>query len=140
MAGGKSRIEFFGTSELLKKIEKAGGNVEKACTDALRASVQAPKEEMLDFIRTLPFETKHGHHPTGQTEDSFVEEIRNEKGKIYCEVGFSIRKGGIAALFLNLGTPKITPSFFIENAIDHNIDKIKADQLKALNEAFRELR
>lgn len=132
MAGGKSRIEFFGTSELLKKIEKAGGNVEKACTDALRASIQAPKQEMLEYIRQ--------HHLTGQTEDSFVEEIKNENGKIYCEVGFSIRRGGIAALFLNLGTPKISPSFFIDDAIDHNIDKIKADQLKALNEAFRELR
>lgn len=131
MAGGKSRIEFFGTSELLKKIEKAGGNVEKACTDALRASVQAPKQEMLQYIRQ--------HHLTGQTEDSFVEEIKNENGKIYCEVGFSIRRGGIAALFLNLGTPKIRPSFFIDDAIDHNIDKIKADQLKALNDAFREL-
>ena len=131
MAGGKSKIEFFGTSELLKKIEKAGENVEKACADALRASVETPKQEMLQYIRQ--------HHLTGQTEDSFVEEIKNENGKIYCEVGFSIRKGGIAALFLNLGTPKIRPSFFIENAIDHNIDKIKADQLKALNEAFREL-
>ena len=132
MAGGKSRIEFFGTSELLKKIEKAGGNVEKACADALRASIQAPKQEMLEYIRQ--------HHLTGQTEDSFVEEIKNENGKIYCEVGFSIRKGGIAALFLNLGTPKIKPSFFIDDAIDHNIDKIKADQLRALNDAFRELR
>ena len=131
MAGGKSKIEFFGTSELLKKIEKAGENVEKACADALRASVETPKQEMLQYIRQ--------HHLTGQTEDSFVEEIKNENGKIYCEVGFSIRKGGIAALFLNLGTPKIRPSFFIENAIDHNIDKIKADQLKALNDAFREL-
>ena len=132
MAGGKSKIEFFGTSELLKKIEKAGGNVEKACADALRASVQTPKQEMLEYIRQ--------HHVTGQTENSFVEEIKNENGKIYCEVGFSIRKGGIAALFLNMGTPKIKPSFFIENAVDHNIDKIKADQLKALNDAFRELR
>lgn len=132
MAGGKSRIEFFGTSELLKKIEQAGKNVEKACEDALRASIQTPKQEMLEYIQQ--------HHLTGQTEDSFVEEIKNENGKIYCEVGFSIRKGGIAALFLNLGTPKIKPSFFIENAVDHNIDKIKADQLKALNKAFRELR
>ena len=139
MAGGKSKIEFFGTSELLKKIEKAGGNVEKACEEALRRSVEKPKQEMLDFIRTLPFETKHGHHPTGQTESSFTEEIKTENGKIFCEVGFSIRKGGLAALFLNLGTPKIRPSFFIENAIDHNIDQIKADQLRALNEAFREL-
>lgn len=132
--GGKSRIEFFGTSELLKKIEKAGGNVEKACEDALRKSVQKPKAEMLEYLTNKP-------HPysTGQTKDSFTEEIKTENGKIYCEVGFSIRKGGLAALFLNLGTPKIKPSFFVDNAIDHNIDEIKRVQLEALKEAFREL-
>lgn len=139
MAGGKSRIEFFGTSEILKKIEAAGGNVEWACAEALKKSVEAPKAEMLDFIRTLPFSTKHGHHPTGQTEDSFVEEITQDGNKIYLELGFSIRKGGIAALFLNLGTPKIKPTFFIENAIDNNIDAIKKAQLDALKETFRGL-
>lgn len=132
MAGSKSRIEFFGTSELLKKIERAGGNVEQACMDALKASVQKPKEEMLQYIRQ--------HHLSGQTEESFVEEIKQENGKIYCEVGFSIREGGLAALFLNLGTPRIKPSFFIDNAVDHNIDEIKKAQLEALNKAFRELR
>lgn len=132
MGGSKSRIEFFGTSELLKKIEAAGGNVEKACMDALKASVQKPKEEMLQYIRQ--------HHLSGQTEESFVEEIKQENGKIYCEVGFSIREGGLAALFLNLGTPKIKPSFFIDNAVDHNIDEIKKAQIEALNKAFRELR
>lgn len=132
MGGSKSRIEFFGTSELLKKIERAGGNVEQACMDALKASVQKPKEEMLQYIRQ--------HHLSGQTEESFVEEIKTENGKIYCEVGFSIREGGLAALFLNLGTPRIKPSFFIDNAVDHNIDEIKKAQLEALNKAFRELR
>ena len=133
MAGGKSRIEFFGTSELLKKIEKAGGNVEKACADALKRSLEKPKQEMLQVIKE--------HHLTGDTEKSFVEEIKTENGKIYCEVGFSIRKGGIAALFLNLGKPKkIKPEFFIDNAVENNIDEIKRAQLEALNEAFRELR
>lgn len=131
MAGGKSKIEFFGTSEILKRLEAAGANVEQACVDALRASVAAPKAEMLDFIRA--------HKLTGQTEDSFVEEIRQEGNKIYLELGFSIRKGGIAALFLNLGTPKIAPTWFIDNAVDHNIDAIKKAQLDTLHEAFRGL-
>lgn len=131
MGGSKSRIEFFGTSELLQKIEKAGGNVEKLCAEALKSSVQKPKEEMLQFIRE--------HHLTGQTENSFVEEIKTENGKIFCEVGFSIKGGGLAALFLNLGTPKIKPSFFIDYAVENNIDEIKKAQLEALNKAFREL-
>ena len=131
MAGGKSKIEFFGTSEILKKIEQAGGNVVKACEDALRKSLDKPRAEMLEFIRA--------HKATGQTEASFVEEIKREGDKIYCEMGFDIKKGGIAALFLNLGTPKIPPTFFIDNAVDHNIDEIKKTQLDALQKAFREL-
>lgn len=131
MAGGKSKIEFFGTSEILKKIEAAGGNVEQACMDALKKSTEIPKKEMLDFIRA--------HKLTGVTENSFVEEIRQDGNKIYLELGFSIRKGGIAALFLNLGTPKIKPTWFIDNAVDHNIDAIKKAQIDALKEAFRGL-
>lgn len=131
MCGRKSRIEFFGTSELLKKIERAGGNVEQACVDALKASIQKPKDEMLQYIRQ--------HHLTGQTEESFTEEIKQENGKIFCKIGFSIKDGGLAALFLNLGTPRIKPSFFIDYAVDHNIDEIKKAQLEALNKAFREL-
>lgn len=131
MAGGKSKIEFFGTSEILKKIEQAGGNVEQACFDALQKSVEKPKAEMLDFIRA--------HRLTGVTEDSFVEDIKQEGNKIYLELGFSIRKGGIAALFLNLGTPKIAPTWFIDNAVDKNIDAIKKAQLDALKETFQGL-
>lgn len=131
MAGGKSKIEFFGTSEILKKIEAAGGNVEQTCMDALKKSAEIPKKEMLDFIRA--------HKLTGVTENSFVDEIRQDGNKIYLELGFSIRKGGIAALFLNLGTPKIKPTWFIDNAVDHNIDTIKKAQIDALKEAFRGL-
>ena len=131
MAGGKSRVEFYGTSEILKKMGAAGANVEQACVDALQKSIAAPKAEMLDFIRA--------HKLTGVTENSFVEEIRQEGNKIYLELGFSIRKGGIAALFLNLGTPRIAPTWFIDNAVDHNIDAIKKAQLDALKEAFRGL-
>lgn len=137
--GGKARIDFYGSSELLKKLERAGANVEKCIVDALQKSVEKPKNEMLDFIRTLPFETMHGHHPTGQTEDSFVTELKQEKGQIFLKVGFDIKKGGIAAIFLNYGTPKIAPSFFIDNAVEHNIDEIKRAQIDALNKAFEEL-
>lgn len=131
MASGKSKVEFFGTSEILKKIEQAGGNVEQACLNALQKSIEKPKQEMLDFIRA--------HKLTGVTEESFVEEIKQEGNKIYCELGFSIRRGGIAALFLNLGTPKIAPTWFIDNAVDKNIDEIKKAQLDALQECFRGL-
>ena len=113
-------------------MEAAGANVEKCIVDALQKSVEKPKEEMLQYIRQ--------HKLTGQTEESFTTEIKHEGNKIYLKVGFDIKNGGIAAIFLNYGTPKIAPSFFIDNAIDHNIDEIKRAQLQALNEAFEGLR
>lgn len=129
--GGKSKIDFYGSSELLKKLERAGANVEQCIVDALQKSVEKPKEEMLQYIRQ--------HKLTGQTEDSFTTEIKHEGNKVYLKVGFDIKKGGIAAIFLNYGTPKIAPSYFIDNAIEHNIDEIKRAQLEALNKAFEEL-
>lgn len=130
--GGKSKIDFYGSADFLKKLEKAGADVEKVVADALEKSAEKPKEEMLQYIRQ--------HHFTGQTEESFTTEVKHEKGKVFLKVGFDIKKGGIAAVFLNYGTPKIAPSFFIDNAIDHNVDEIKRVQLEALNEAFRELK
>lgn len=130
--GGKARIDFYGSSELLKRLEAAGANVEQCIVDALQKSVEKPKEEMLQYIRQ--------HKLTGQTEESFTTEIKHKRNKIYLKVGFDIKKGGIAAIFLNYGTPKIAPSFFIDNAIDNNIDEIKREQLQALNEAFEGLR
>ncbi len=128
----KSRIDFYESSELLKKLEKAGANVEKVVADALQKSVEKPKAEMLEYIRQ--------HHYTGQTEESFTTEIKQEGDKVFLRLGFDIKKGGLAAVFLNYGTPKMAPSFFVDNAIDNNIDEIKRAQLAALNEAFKELK
>lgn len=129
--GGKAKIDFYGSSELLKKLERAGANVEECIVEALQKSVEKPKEEMLDYIRQ--------HKLTGQTEDSFTTEIKHEGNKVYLKVGFDVKKGGLAAIFLNYGTPKIAPSWFIDNAVENNIDEIKRAQVEALNKAFEEL-
>lgn len=131
VTGGKAKVEFFGSSELLKKLEKAGANVEKEVAKALQQSIQKPKNEMLDYIRQ--------HKLTGDTEKSFVEEIEINKNIVNCTIGFSVRKGGLPAIFLNLGTPKIDATFFIDKAIENNIDEIKRVQLEVLQNAFKEL-
>lgn len=128
---GKTRVDFYGGSDLLQKIEKAGGNVEEALIKALKKSLDKPKQEMLDFIKQ--------HHLTGVTEDSFVEEIEIDKGVITARIGFSVKKGGLPAIFLNVGTPKMPPTWFIDNAVEQNIDYIYSEQKKALQDALREL-
>lgn len=129
---GRGKIEFFGSSELLKKLEAAGANVEQCVIDALHKSVEKPKAEMLEYIR------QHKH--SGATEESFSEEIKKEGDKVFVKVGFDIKKGGLPAVFLNYGTPRIAPSFFVDNAIDNNIDEIKRAQIDALNKAFKGLK
>ena len=126
---GKASIEFYGTAELLRRIEEAGRNGEREIADALVASAEKPKEDMLKVIRE--------HRYTGLTESSFREELKNEDGTIIYKIGFSIKDGGIAALFLNLGLPrKIEPSYFIDRAVEDNIDEIKRVQLEVLKRAF----
>lgn len=129
----KSKIEFYGSSEILKQLEQVGANVEEEIIKAIRKSAVKPSNEMLSYIRR--------HRRSGRTENSFTEEIKSKDGVISAEFGFSVRKGGLPALFHNLGTPRKAPpaSWFIDNAVENSIDEIIAEQNKALMESFREL-
>lgn len=129
----KARVQFYGSSELIKKLEKAGANIEKEIVNALHKSIQKPKEEMISFMQTSP------ERKTGRTINSWVEEIKSENGQIIMEAGFSTRKGGIASIFWNLGTPYRTPTFFVDKAVEENVDEIKRIQEEALRAAFKEL-
>lgn len=129
----KARVQFYGSSELIKKLEKAGANIEKEIINALHKSIQKPKEEMISFMQTSP------ERKTGRTINSWVEEIKSENGQIIMEAGFSTRKGGIASIFWNLGTPYRTPTFFVDKAVEENVDEIKRIQEEALRAAFKEL-
>lgn len=126
--GGKTYINFYGDKELIKKLDSIGANVEKVCAEALTLSVQKPKQEMLDFISQ--------HRKTGITESSFEEEIKVEDGVITAVVGFQPPKG-LPALFLNLGTPTIEPTFFVDKAVENNLDEIRNIQLKYISEMFK---
>lgn len=129
----KGKIEFYGDSEILKKLEEAGQNVEEAITTAIRKSAEKPADEMLSYIRK--------HRRSGRTENSWTESIKSKDGVITAEIGFSVRKGGLASIFWNYGTPRKAPSahWFVDNAIDKNIDEIIEAQNVALRNAFKGL-
>lgn len=125
-------INFYGSSDLLKKIEAAAGSIEKSVETALRKSSEKPKKEMLNYMGK--------HRRSGATEESFRETFeRGKDGKFIYKLGFDIKKGGLPALFLNYGTPKIPPSFFIDNALENNIDEIIKIQNDTLQEILKEL-
>lgn len=130
----KSNFEFYGSEEILKSIEEAGANVEQEIVKALRFSAQKPSDEMQSFIR--------GHKARGLAEKSWVENLKiSKKGIIDFEAGFSVRKGGLGAVFHNLGTPRLAPaaSFFVDKAVDDSIDSIIAAQQDALIKSFRNI-
>lgn len=125
-------LDFYGSSDLLKKIESAGGNVEQAVSKAVARSMEAPKRDMQTFISS--------HHLTGMTEDAFGETpFEWKNGVLEYAVGYDMKKGGIAALFLDVGTPTMPPSYFINHAVEKNITEIRDAQQKALKEIFRGL-
>lgn len=137
-ASKTGRIDYYGTDEIIQKLKKLGANVEEALALALERSAEKPKQEMFDFIAQK-------HHRTGDTEKSLLTEIEIDKKtrKIYLRVGFNLDKEdgkpGLPALFLNYGTPKQEPTFFIDKAIRNNIDEIKKTQQETLEELAKYL-
>ena len=130
---GRAKIEFYGSSEIIKQLEAAGADIEKEIVSAIRKSAVKPSNEMLGFIRR--------HKRSGRTEDSFTEEIKSKDGVIEASFGFSVRKGGIASIFFETGTPRQAPPayFFISNAVDNSIDEIIKEQNAVLMKSFKEL-
>jgi hypothetical protein len=125
-------LEFYGASDLLKKIEAAGGDVENAISQAVVRSMASPKNDLQAFMTS--------HHLTGVTERSWGEtSIEWKNGKLEYAVGFNLKKGGIGALFLDVGTPKQSPTYFIYNTVQRNLTKIRDAQQQALQEIFKEL-
>lgn len=129
--GKHSVLELKGFDALTKKLDKSEKEIKSAIEEALIKSSKYPKKDMMDFIKK--------HHDTGLTEDSFVDATVYWKGTI-CkgDMGFSIDRGGIAALMLDIGTPKIKPKFFIYYAVNNNRQLIREEQQKALEKILEE--
>lgn len=123
-----SKIKITGVSEIVKKLEKMNADVEKAVVDAVKESSKPVENELLAYIRE--------HKYSGLTEESYVAEFRSEKGKSYVRIGFSVRDGGIAAIFLNYGTPRMAPSYFIQHALDKYEGQINSSVQRALKELY----
>ncbi len=130
--GGVS-LDFYGFEELLQKIVNAGGNLETALTRSLVASSKPIEHDLLNYMEK--------HRLTGKTIESFqnVYDVDRIGGYIRYKLGFDIKQGGLPALFLDLGTPKIKPSFFVYYAFMNNADNVKKEQEIALREVFKEL-
>lgn len=127
----KEIVLFSGFEEMINKIEKAGGTAEKAAAAAVKEDAEWTRQQLLDFIKK--------NKETGATEASLIAvNVEAFRGKISCKVGFSIDNGGLAAIFLNYGTPKIAPTLFIDKAFN-NKKKHQEIQEKAMQKILSEI-
>lgn len=147
-------LEMYGVSELLKKIEAAGGKADEACIKAANDSMKIVGDHAQDFMNK--------HKVTGETVGSFEQTPAKvtKKGQITASVGYNINEGGLNAIFLDVGaphrkttvghrgvtgTPKQNPQkglFWRYYAVNDSqqVKKIKEAQHNALNEILGELK
>lgn len=127
-------MQFYGFEELAKKLDGISeSDIKKIIEDCLQKSSEPIKNDMLEFMKA--------HHDTGQTEESFITTDLVWEGNV-CKgnVGFDIDKGGIASIFLDVGTPKQKPYYFIYYAVNNNMDKVKKIQSQALKDILEKVR
>lgn len=138
-------IEMYGVSELLQNIEAAGGKADKAVKKAVDASLEYVGMKMQLFMME--------HRETGETYLSFeqkkassrsaskVDDVKyKSKGSVVVgNVGYNIEKGGLPAIFLDVGTPKQKPYFFRYYAIEESRQQIEEIQRATLNEILADL-
>ena len=103
----KCTMSFTGFEEIVRDIEKIGGDLPGAIEKAVEKSGEIATQEYLKVVDK--------HRYSGITEDSIVKNLKakNDGRRITLQTGFDLKKGGSASIFLDRGVPTIKPLKFI---------------------------
>lgn len=132
-------LNLVGFDELLKKIEDAGGSVNGAVDSCMRQSAQIQQDELKAQMR----KKKVGNSLTNRMP---APEIKWDGNVCVTRVGY--KKGeyapknlsdGYKAVFINYGTPRISPREFIKAAQNKAKPQIKKAQEECLNKIIGRL-
>lgn len=153
----------FDAKDLINKIESVGGNVKPALEKAAKQGMFLCHKDMLAFIKEhhVSGETEDslldpnamemywGKAAKKKWVGSTTKGIKGftgggvqvvgEEDVLFCELGFDVRKGGLPALFLDIGTPTQKPFFFIYYAVENNLTKVHAIQKEELMKILKGL-
>lgn len=134
MAKNTMKLDLKGVSDLLERIQKVGGNIDAAAEKALVESAKPFVEDLKSGIKK--------HRRTGLTEASLNDptQLQREGNQLTLNVGFDLGKGGLPALFLEYGTPRMKPESFIRPAIQRNQPKARKIQQEILSQILEDLK
>lgn len=126
-------VEMYGVSDLLNKIEAAGGKVDEAVKKAVNNSLEQVGMKMQLFML--------GHKESGETYSSYEQIMASiQDNKVEAMVGYNVKNGGLPAIFLDVGTPKQKPFFFRYYAVENSRKQIEEIQRATLNEILEGLK
>ena len=142
MAKSGITLKLDGFEKLLKDIENAGGSINKSVNSAMKQSAQIMQAELKKQMR--------GASPKGVASDLVNRmpppSIEWDGNECRAEVGYE--KGsynpkniddGYKVVFINYGTPRITPRKFIDKAKRKAKKPIKKQQEECFNKILKRL-
>ena len=125
-------LEITGVSELLKKIEKAKGDAVPAVAEMAKKSLEVIGENANQFMA--------GHKMTGDTLRSYEMHARIEGDTVKGVVGYEVKKGGLPAIFLDVGTPTQKGHFWKYYAVENTRKQVEQIQQETLKKILEDLR
>lgn len=165
----------FDAQKLANAIEKAGGNIKPAIERAARKSLPIVQREFQAFAEQHKRSGEMANSLVDPSQTNFIwgknakkrfvatttkgvkgftggsVQVVSEDDCLYFEYGFDIERGGIKALWLDVGTPKRPPTkkgkntgkvkgtYFIFYAVERNLSKIHAIQKAELMKILEDL-
>lgn len=128
MARATLKFDTSPFEDLIEKLDKAGGNVKEAVTDALEQAAETIEDDTREAVKESNLPAK-GKYSKGKTEKSIIERSRVEwvGSTASVSVGFDYGKQGAGGLLIT-GTPKMKP--------DRQLNKIYKQKkyMKQINE------
>lgn len=128
MASLKFETPSFG--KLLEQLNVADGSLEAGVVDAFNS--------MTEVIQPAIETNIEKHQQSGMTEGALVKqpEIKREGNTFSIEYGYE-QKEGVAAIFLEYGTPRMKPTPTLKPAINGNRHKLRRLQKEAVMKRMR---
>lgn len=107
MAKNKIGLQFDGLEDIINRLEKAGGNVQEAVEESLKASKQYVTDALLRDTTKANYPAG-GKYSTGELAKSIDSDmsVKWNGNTAEINVGYDFKKGGLTSVFLMYGTPK----------------------------------